>query len=102
MSLLHKSKKSISQNQNTLTYLLGEKSPIISLAPEEQDMMTNVTVTQHLIGTLVFYGQTGHFEPFLAESWKESDSGKEINFQLRPDIIAEDGTRLQPRHSKVQ
>jgi ABC-type oligopeptide transport system substrate-binding subunit len=77
-----------------LNYFAGENCPQISFAPEEQDHMTNVAVSQHLIGTLLSYGSTGQFEPFLAKSWDQSDDGKIVQFKLREDIVAEDGTPL--------
>ncbi len=82
-----------SRNAN-LTYLVYENvGAKFSFKPEDSDYSANQSLLDHLVGTLVKYGPTGHPEPYLAESWTVSQNKKVWTFKLR-NLVCEDGRSI--------
>lgn len=67
------------------------------------DLLQNVSPlhTYSLVfETLINYGENGKLEPALAESWKVSDDGLTISFNLRPNVTFSDGTPFDAEAAK--
>ncbi|MBX6385920.1 MAG: ABC transporter substrate-binding protein [Microbispora sp.] len=43
---------------------------------------------------LIARGEDGSFVPWLAKSWKVSDDGRTYTFELRDDVVFQDGTKF--------
>lgn len=76
---------------NELTYAITDESGAPTFNIEESDSLLSLTHMEQLVGTLVKYGATGRYEPFLAQSWTVSADRLKWSFTLRNDIQFEDG-----------
>lgn len=79
------------KNPVELHYFVTTEPNRFSLSPYESDALGNATVMEQVVGTLVKYGGTGRYEPYLAKSWDVSPDGKIWDFHLREGITSEDG-----------
>ena len=59
--------------------------------PEKSDLITNLSVMEQVVGTLIKYGAAGEYEPYLAVEWASSDQDRVWNFSLRPGLKTQDG-----------
>lgn len=71
-----------------------EEIPTISLSRESSDLSFFSAILNTLIGTLVKYGISGKIEPYLAESFSQSDDKLRWEFKLRENLICEDGSKI--------
>ncbi len=78
----------------TLRYVFAEVIGQRSMNPDHSDLMVNQLVTNHLVGTLVKYGPSGRYEPYLAEHWKTSDDERVWRFTLRRGLVCEDNSPI--------
>jgi len=77
----------------------GELKIAYSAQPAELDPQTSVTfattdVMRYVFETLVAYDSDFKVQPMLADSWEESDDGKEITFYLREGITFHNGKEM--------
>lgn len=65
-----------------------------SLDPHQGTLLVTTYVLNLLYDRLVFLGEDGSPQPWVAESWEISDDETRIRFTLREGIIFHDGTPL--------
>lgn len=102
LRLMHthqKIRKSSYRNFENLEYIflrqsLDEKGMYFKLNPEHSDFGTHETVLTNLVGTLVKLSASGQFEPYLAESFSTSEDGLTWTFNIRKNLVCEDGTPI--------
>ncbi|SMF34919.1 ABC transporter substrate-binding protein [Pseudobacteriovorax antillogorgiicola] len=69
----------------------------ISFDPALSDVSTNQTVLVQVIGTLARVDMTSKLTPYIAESWKISEDGRQWKFKIRENLKCEDGTPITAR-----
>ena len=84
------------KNNSKLTYVLPYPAWKATTSPFNSDRLPNLTIMHQLVGTLVKYGNSGRFEPYLADSWEVDPSGKNWIFRFRPNLFCEDGSPIEP------
>lgn len=77
--------------KSDLNLIITKKFPPFSVSPMDSDLWSNLLVMEQVIGTLVKYGRSGNYEPYLAKSWTTSEDEKTWTFTLRTQIKTEDG-----------
>ena len=77
-----------------LNYYVTTEPTGFSLSPYDSDALGNLTVMEHVVGTLVKYGGGARYEPFLAERWSVSSDAREWDFFLRNSIADDKGTPI--------
>ena len=65
-----------------------------TLDPSEVGAANTLNIARMLFGTLYAVSAEGAFEPYLAESYRFSEDGRAITFQLREGLQCEDGSPL--------
>jgi hypothetical protein len=94
-ALAFRFKLSMPEKSFTLDYRLISNEPIsFSLSPKDSDTIHNHNLLDQIIGTLVKYGPSGRIEPYLAESWNESNDHKVWSFKMRSGLTCEDGSAI--------
>lgn len=85
-----------------LVYLVDEQpNNRFSFSLEESDFSPNQNLLDHIVGTLVKYGPSGHLEPYLAEKWSISQDRKTWKFQLR-SVSCDDGQPITAQYFVAQ
>lgn len=84
----------MTDNKRTLKYVITDEKGTPSLNIDESDDIINNTHMDQVVGTLIKYSGTGHYEPFLATHWVASSDQLKWTFELRPNISFEDGTPI--------
>ena len=82
-------------SNSELIYALPYPGWRASTSPFSSDRLPNLTLMHQLVGTLVKYGTSGRFEPYLAERWESSSDQKRWIFFLRSGLTCEDGTPIE-------
>jgi len=77
-----------------LIYILPRNWGHPSFDPIDSDSIANSAHMEQLIGTLTKMGPTGKYEPYLADSWRESEDRKFWAFRLLPNLKCSDGTAV--------
>ncbi|MGK5088333.1 ABC transporter substrate-binding protein [Bdellovibrionota bacterium FG-2] len=67
----------------SLRYLIVGEPTKFSVSPYDSDALSNLTVMEQVVGTLVKYNDGGRYEPYLAERWDVSEDGRIWEFFLR-------------------
>jgi len=65
-----------------------------SLDKVNADFATNQMVLNTVVGTLVKYGPSGKIEPYLADTWTESEDKKTWIFHIRPNLYAQNDKKI--------
>src|SRR3989344_7506461 len=65
-----------------------------SLSVFDSDAMENLLHMEALVATLVKYGNTGSYEPYLAESWEVNDKKTIYKFNLTTELTDELNTPI--------
>lgn len=93
-------KESINESQTptkTLTMAVGaELTTLYPLNMDEQ----NLSATRLCYEGLVFY-EDGEVKPWLAKTWKISEDGRIVTFNLREDVTFHDGEKFNAEAIKV-
>lgn len=79
------------KNRKELSLILTDQFPDFSLAPTSSDMWSNALIMEQVVGTLVKYGRSGNYEPYLAEKWETNQNEHEWRFHLRSNLKTEFG-----------
>lgn len=67
-----------------------------TLDPAAQGDAGSAAVTAQLFESLTAFDADLQVRPALAESWQFADGGRQVTFQLRPDLTFSDGSPLRP------
>jgi ABC-type transport system substrate-binding protein len=86
----------------SLRYVLTEERGAVSFSPEHSDTLLNATFMEQLVGTLIKYGDSGRYEPYLAKEWSVSNKGLTYSFNLRDGIACEDGYPIDAQTYRKQ
>ena len=81
-----------------------EGSDTIRIALSQEPVTTDIMVNTSLSGRLIFLGnvyekllvldEEGNIRPELAEEWRLSEDGKELEFRIRKGVLFHDGTEM--------
>ncbi len=82
------------RNLMTLYYFLPENDGSPSLSVQDSDTLSNLTVLEQVVATLLKYGSSGRYETYLAKSWEATSDQRIWTFRLNLDFVADDGTRI--------
>lgn len=66
----------------------------ISFDVSESDVSHFQTILNPLVGTLVKYASSGKIEGYLADRWSVTNDGHQWTFELRDNLICEDGQQI--------
>lgn len=77
-----------------LTVIVPRSTADFSLSPINSDYWGNLLIMENVVGTLVKYNAMYDYEPFLAKSWKVSDSGLVWSFELNSELYDETGLNI--------
>ena len=72
---------------------IGAAAPS-TLDPAATGDVASASVTAQLFESLTTFDQGLTLRPALAQSWQVSDDGKQVTFQLRPNLVFSDGSPL--------
>lgn len=78
----------------TLTYVIPRNWGDPSFDPLDSDSVANAAHMEQLVGTLVKMGASGKYEPYLAESWDQSEDALFWRFRLRENLSCSDGSPI--------
>lgn len=83
------------EKSKTLSYILASNKAPITLDLNEAERYSAAVVVQQLIGNLVFYSNSGRYEPRISESWQRV-SPTQWDFKLKKGYICENGELITP------
>ncbi len=79
-----------------VNYILADDPSSFSLSPYDSDVISNLTIMEQVVGTLVKYTPSGKYEAFLVDKWTVSDNAKEYHFYFKSNIKDELGFPITP------
>jgi peptide/nickel transport system substrate-binding protein len=82
------------------TFNIGIGVDLDSLDPAQQTTTTVQNVLDYGVETLIELDKEGKVTPGLAESWKTSEDGMALTFQLRKGVKFQDGTTFDATAAK--
>lgn len=85
---------------STLQVLFEKTASPFNFHPLNVDMIENNAVVQNVVGTLFRIDRAHRRSPYLAQSWTAKNGGMTWEFELRPNLLCEDGTPINAPNFK--
>ena len=82
------------QAPDDTTLVIAQSTDPTTFDPAEIGDRASANIADHLWGTLLKISPEGKIVPYLAESYKVSEDGKEVSFTLRKGLTCDDGEAL--------
>ena len=76
------------------TLVVANGTDAATLDPADISSRDTANIAQHIFASLFQVTPEGKIVPYLAESYTESDDGKQLTFKLRPGLTCHDGEKL--------
>lgn len=84
----------LAQQPNADTIVIGQSVDAPTLDPADISARNASNIGDHIWGSLFSRLPDGKVEPYLAESYTQSDDGKEITYKIRSGLTCHDGEKL--------
>lgn len=82
------------QAPDDTTLVIAQSTDPTTFDPAEIGDRASANIAEHIWGTLLKISPEGEINPYLAESYKVSEDGKEVSFTLRKGLTCDDGEAL--------
>lgn len=83
--------------ESEVNFVIPNSVETLSLSVFDSDSITNSSVMEQVVGTLVKYSGVGRYEPYLAKKWIVTNDQKVWTFEFNENLTTEDGILINAK-----